>query len=184
MTQENFTFTDENRFEVLELVSIRLPGLGAWWYTEDLNQPTAKGAIFRCYGNEPDQELGFLLVADITDDPTEPDVTCFTESDAAAFDEFLRQAMPELFARDGRRLVKWMSSQLNEKLGRFDTKGLVTAYIGWDQGRERQYIDCRTSVRDHKLVVAGCFDIDHKDELAAAIFWCLEDARPIDHRLQ
>jgi hypothetical protein len=174
----------KNRFEILGLVSLRLPGLGGWWHTEDVSQPTAKGAMFRYYGNDPDQEWAYLLVADVSNDPSEPDVTAFAASDAAAFDDFLRQAIPELFARDGRRLVKWMSSQLNEKLARFDAKGLVTAYIAWDHGRERQYIDCRTSVRDRKVIVAGCFDVGRKDDLAQAIFWSISDAGPIDRRLQ
>jgi hypothetical protein len=184
MTQENFTLTDENRFEVLELVSIGLPGLGVWWHTEDLDQPTAKGAIFRCYGNEPEQELGFLLVADVSDDPTEPDVMEFTQSDAAAFDEFLRQGIPEIFARDGRRLVEWKGSALMEKLPRFDGQVLVTAYIGWDQGRERHYLDLRMSLRGRKVILAGCFDVEREGDLADAIVWSISNARPVDRRLQ
>jgi hypothetical protein len=181
--QRNIALNDD-RFEVLNLVSIALPGTGQWWSTEDLEQPGARGAIFRCARADDGHELAYLLVVDVTDDPSEPDITTFSEGDAAGFDEFLRQAIPDLFARDGRRLVTWMASQLNERLGRFGSKGLVTAYVGWDQGRERQYIDCRTSVRGRRVVVGGCFDIEHKNEFAGPIFWAINDARPVDFSLQ
>ena len=63
-TRDNATFTDELRFEVLGLVSIALPGPW-WWHTEDMNDLGAVGAIFRCYEKGNENELGYLLVADL-----------------------------------------------------------------------------------------------------------------------
>lgn len=67
-TRGNVTMTDEPRFEVLNLVSIQLPGPW-WWQTQDMNDAGAVGAIFRCYEQGNENELGYLLVADVSQDP-------------------------------------------------------------------------------------------------------------------
>lgn len=67
-----------------------------------------------------------------------------------------------------------MSSQLNETA---DLRGLVTAYIAEDGGRERQYINLRIPVRGRKAVVAGCFDVSRAAEFAAPIFAAMQNAR-------
>jgi hypothetical protein len=54
--------------------------------------------------------------------------------------------------------------------------GLMTAYIANDQGRERQYMDIRIRVGEHNVLICGCFDIQRKDDLAAPIFWAMQDA--------
>ena len=46
-----------NRMDVLGLVSIQLPGLGVWWFTEDIDDVKAKGAIFRAYREEEEQDM-------------------------------------------------------------------------------------------------------------------------------
>jgi hypothetical protein len=170
---------DDGVFEVLGLIKIRPPGPW-WWHTEDLSDPDgARGAIFRCYedgyvaANGELQELAYLMAADVTDDPTEPDISRFVESDVERFDRMLEPAIRQLMANDGRTLIKWMSSHLSEtSLG----KGLATAYIGHDRGRERQYFDLRLRVRDSNAVIGGCFDIPRKDELAAPIWQAVQDA--------
>jgi hypothetical protein len=73
-TRGNVVRTDKSRFEVLGLVSIALPGPW-WWHTEDMNDPGAVGAIFRCYEQGNEQEIGYLLVADVSQDPTESDIS-------------------------------------------------------------------------------------------------------------
>jgi hypothetical protein len=44
-------------------------------------------------------------------------------------------------------------------------KVLVTAYIGEDRGKDRQYVDARMRVGQRKVVVAGCFDVNRAPEL-------------------
>jgi hypothetical protein len=56
--------TNEPRFEVLDLVSIALLGPW-WWHTEDMSEAGAVGAVFRCYQQGDENELGYLLVADV-----------------------------------------------------------------------------------------------------------------------
>jgi hypothetical protein len=162
----NVILTDSSRFEVLGLVSIAPPGPW-WWHTSDLNDAGAVGAIFRCYEENNVEELAYLLVADVCGDPEEPDISAYQEQDIREFDRFVERQIRILMARDGREMVRWMSSQLNE---RSSGKCLVTAYIANDQGRERQYIDLRTRVGQRNVIIAGCFDVN---------FFALNDARPL-----
>ncbi len=163
----------EGRFEVLGLISMVLPGPW-WWQAEDLNDPHARGTCFRCFeegylaedGNL--QELANLLVADVSADPTEPDISLLQPEDVDALDRRLEAEIRRVFAHDGRTMTKWMSSHLNVLAS---GKGVTTAYIARDQGRERQYLDIRISVGGRKVIVGGCFDIARKDDVAAPVYW-------------
>jgi hypothetical protein len=177
-TRGNATLTDESRFEVLGLVSIALPGPW-WWLTEDMNNPGAVGAIFRCYEKGNENELGYLLVADLSQDKTEPDISTYEDSGIAELDRFLESEIRGLMALDGRKMIRWMSSDLNR---RSFGKALVTAYVARDQGRDRQYIDVRIRVHQRNVVVAGCFDVNRADELAKPIFYALNDAVPLENQ--
>jgi hypothetical protein len=171
----NVILTDSSRFEVLGLVSISLPGPW-WWHTSDLNDAGAVGAIFRCYEENKDNEVAYLLVADVSGVPQEPEISACQEQDIRELDRFLEREIRNLMARDGRQMVRWMSSHLNE---RSSGKYLVTAYIANDQGKQRQYIDVRTRIGQRNVVIAGCFDVSRADELARPIFLALNDVRPI-----
>jgi hypothetical protein len=177
-TPGNATLTDESRFEVLGLVGIALPGPW-WWHTEDMNDPGAVGAIFRCYEQGNENELGYLLVADVSLDPSEPDIGKYEDSRVPELDRFLESEIRSLMAHDGREMIRWMSSHLNR---RSCGKALITAYIARDQGRDRQYIDVRFRTRQRNVVVAGCFDVDRADQLATPIFYALNDATPLNNR--
>jgi hypothetical protein len=174
-TRGNATLTDKARFEILGLVSIALPGPW-WWQTEDMNDPAAIGAIFRCYEQGNEQEIGYLLVADISQDPSEPDISLYDDSRIPELDRFLESEIRSLMAHDGREMIRWMSSHLNR--GSFG-KALVTAYIAQDQGRDRQYIDVRIRTRQRNVVIAGCYDLKRADQLARPIFYALSDAVPL-----
>jgi hypothetical protein len=175
-TRDKTTLTDELRFEVLGLVSIGLPGPW-WWHTEDINDPGAVGAIFRCYEKGNEAELGYLLVADVSQDSDEPDISMYEDSRILKLDSFLESGIRGVMAHDGREMIRWMSSQLNH--GPFG-RALVTAYIARDQGRERQYMDIRFRTRQRNIVVAGCFDVNRADNLAKPIFSAMNGARPLD----
>ena len=162
----NVIRTDEPRFEVLGLASIALPGPW-WWHTEDMNDHGAIGAIFRCYEEGNEQELGYLLVADVSQDPTEPDISNCNESNVADLDRYLEQGVRRVLQCDGRRFKSWMKSHLNH---RATGNVLVTAYIGEDGGRDRQYIDARMRIGERSVIVAGCFDVNRASELAVPIF--------------
>jgi len=157
-----------NRMEVLELMSIQLPGPW-WWRGEDIESEEAKGIIFRAYGEGQEEELdiAYILVADVTGDPEELNISSLDEDSAKAYDLHLHEEIKKNLPNEGMELIKWMSSQLNETE---DLKILVTAYIVNDQGKERQNIVLRMRVRESNLVVMGCFDIAMKDQLAAPIF--------------
>jgi hypothetical protein len=103
----------------------------------------------------------------VTPDSTEPDISELQDADLQALDCRLRDGIAQQLAADGMQVVRWMSSHLNEVAS---LKGLVTAYIVKDQGKERQYVTLRTTVKNRKLVVIGVFDIERSADLAAPIF--------------
>jgi hypothetical protein len=171
---KNVRRTEGGRFEIFSLVSIRTPGPW-WWHTEEFE--TADGnscVIFRCFGEPVEQdEVAYLLVADVSGDQEEKDISTLDEAGANEFDKFLETGASRIMSNEGRTMRKWMTSKLNEIRGR---KVLVTAYIARDGARDRQYIDCRSTVNGRKLVVAGCFDVTRADEFAAPIFNAMQGA--------
>ena len=165
-------------FTILGLLSLRLPGQW-WWHSEDINEPNAKGSIFRTWGDgDPSGlDIAYLLVVDVTDDPTEPDISVLTRADVPSIDQFLQKGIAQSLKENEIELVKWMSSQLNET---DSNKGLVTAYITLDQGKERQFIVLRLSIKGHKVVVMGCFDVEQRKILAGPIFEALQNVKVLN----
>ena len=172
MPIRNSDLVDPERglFSILGLVAVRLDE-SHWWQSEDIDREGAQGAIFRAYkpevAEQGELEVASITVVDVTDDPTEPDIDTLKQADIPALDSFLRHAISEQFLGDGRQMTRWMSSQLNESN---ELKGLVTAYIAMEEGKERQFIALRIKVKNRKLVAVGIFDVAEKDVLAAPIF--------------
>jgi len=117
-------------------------------------------------------DVAYVLVADATADTTEPDISKLEDADVQALDCTLHDGIEQQLTADGMQLVRWMSSYLNKVA---NLKGLVTAYIVKDQGKERQYMTLRITVKARKLVVIGVFDIERSADLAAPIFNIMRD---------
>jgi hypothetical protein len=62
-----------------------------------MNDPGAVGAIFRCYEQGNEKEIGYLLVADVSQDSDEPDISMYEDSRIPELDRFLC-VRPELGA--------------------------------------------------------------------------------------
>ena len=108
----------------------------------------------------------------MTDDPSELDVSELGLSDISSVDELLYKGIQEGLAADGMKLTHWMGSQLNQAS---TLKGLLTAYIVLDQGKERQFISLRLKSKGRKILIVGVFDIEGKESLARPIFDTLKD---------
>jgi hypothetical protein len=147
-----------------------------------MNEPGSLGAIFRCYDDDKTNDIGYLLVADVSQDSDEPDISAYEESGILDLDRFLEGEIRDLMVREGREMIRWISSRLIHE-GRLG-KALVTTYRAKDKGMERQYIDIRTRIGQRNVIVAGCFNVDRAAELAKPIYWALSDARSLkEHRL-
>jgi hypothetical protein len=112
-------------------------------------------------------DVASITVVDATDDPTEPDISTLHQPDIPALDNFLPEEISKQLSADGMEMIQWMSSQLNQS---DHFKGLVTAYVVRDQGKERQFIALRFKAKGRKVVAIGVFDIAKKEVLAAPIF--------------
>jgi hypothetical protein len=161
---------DKGVFTVLKLVALRLTG-PYLWHSEDINEETAQGAVFRVYDPENAKvgglDVASITVVDATNDPTESDISTLHQPDIPALDKFLHEEISKQLSADGMVMIQWMSSQLNQS---DHFKGLVTAYVARDQGKERQFIALHFKAKGRKVVAIGVFDIAKKEVLAAPIF--------------
>ena len=172
MPPRNCTLIDPEQgiFSFLDLVTFRLSGPYAW-QNDDYNGDESRVSVFRAYEHGSDAndrcDVASITIADATLDPTEPDIAALQEADVPALDQLLLEGTQAQLVAEGRQLVRWMSSQLNQT---DSLKALVTAYIVGDQGVERQSIAVRLSSKGRKVVAVGVFDIPKKDALASLIF--------------
>ena len=168
----NVKFNPDGSFQFIDLVTLR--PFGPWsWQAEDINESTITGGIARCFDPSEPFELAYLLAGDLSADPDERDISNLRAEGVTALDQFLETEVRKLMDADGRKLIQWMSSQLNETS---KTRALITAYIAEDNGIRRQYIDIRTPAMGRKIVIAGCFNVTRSDQLAAPVFNALRSA--------
>jgi hypothetical protein len=162
MKINNSVLIDSNlKFLILDKIIVDLFD-GYTWQGADIDDPNTKGSIFYAYDNPPSLSVASIAVVDVSEDITEPDISLMKQEDVDRVDNQIRSAV-----ESGMNLTKWMSSHLNETENQ---KGLVTAYVTADQGKEWQYIALRLSANNRKIVVIGSFDISKSDELASPIF--------------
>lgn len=146
---------------VLGTILIRTPGPW-WWHSADIEEHGARGAIFRAYEEGGTHDIAYLLVVDVTEDPTEPDVTLIRPDTVGDFDEKIRVGVSAQL-----NVTKWMSSHLNTLAGQ---NALITAYIIQDVSGDRQIIAVRRPVANRKYLIMGCFVVTRAQELARPIF--------------
>lgn len=151
-------------FEILDFVRIQLFN-GVIWQGEDINDASAKGAAFYAYDEPPTESIASITIVDVSNDAQELDVSKLDAGSVEDFDASLKSAVGK-----NMDLIQWMGSQLNqtEKM-----KGLVTAYVVRNNGKEWQYIACRFNVQNRKLAAVGMFDVSKQDPLAKLVFQSL-----------
>ena len=130
-----------------------------------MRTPGASSSGLTASSGGPD--IAYLIVVDVTADPSEPDTSHLAATDVAAIDRSLEVAIRQEVTDQGSELVRWMSSHLNEARGQ---KDFVTAYIRKNSGKERQVIALRMTIRRQKMVFMGCFDAVEAQALALQIF--------------
>jgi len=162
-------------YTVMNLVAFRLP---RWlWAFKDIDESNAKGALMSTWGEcEPekaDLDIGGLLVADATDDPTEPDVSGLSTAVVQAIMRDLQKGLEAFYLEGGMRILKWQSTNFVESdVG----NGILTQYILLDQGKERQHIDLRFGVKGRKVVVIAYYDVLQCESLGLPICQILQRA--------
>lgn len=179
MNSKNSTLVDpdEGIFDVLNVVRVRISS-PLWTNISDIDGELARGAIFNFYEVGKDRvknrAIASIEIVDVSSDCSEPDISCLQQGDVAELDRQMHQMISEGLVAQEMLLVKWMSSKLNEA---DEFKGLVTAYIVEDGGKERQFIALRFSAGNRKMVAMGTFDVDKSKELAAPIFGIMRNMK-------
>jgi hypothetical protein len=161
--------------EVLKVVRLRLglPGV-AWWHTADYFEDSAEGAVFSALDEETRKVIAAVVVVDVSSDPSEPDTSMFDASAAKAFDRHLEvEAERKLTAMDT-KLIKWMSSQLNEASGQ---KALVTAFTHLQSGEAWQSVQCRLTVDGRRWVLSYSFVVKLASRVANHLHHIVAEAQ-------
>jgi hypothetical protein len=172
MVTRNVRLVSKERaaFNILGRIELCLPGPW-WWHTEDIDEQSATGAIFRAYADDG-AELAHLIVVDVTTDASEPDVSSIRQNDVPNLDHALQSGIRQHLAAQGIEVLKWMSSHLNETT---NLKALVTAYVVKDNGKDRQMIAARLTIEGRKMILMGCFDVTAADILAVPIYRAMQE---------
>jgi hypothetical protein len=84
----------------------------------------------------------------------------------------------------GAKRVRVARKRLHSNNTNLRTIDVDIAFALLPNGKERQYIDVRCRVGQHKVVIAGCFNVNRATELAGQIFAALKDARPLKEMAQ
>ena len=155
-------------FDILNLLLIQLPP-GLWWHSEDFETDKYFGHIFRGYfESELPEEKAYVMIADVTNDEDEPDISNISKETIAAVDQNLRINIKKTLPSLGLGFVRWMNSELNYL---YERNILVTAYIIDDpEVGHRQRICSRLNAKDRKIAIEVCFNISDAKTLAGPIF--------------
>lgn len=166
---------ENGRFTVLDMVTLQLSGPFVW-QGKDINEDKARGSAFFAFEpddpNETKVSVATITVADVTLDPSEPDVSTLNQTDVSTIDTYLRSEIQKQVSLAGDEIGQWMGSHLNQSE---QIKGLVTAYTLQEFEKVTQYIDLRITIGGRKLFLNGNFDISKKDQLAGLVYCVLRN---------
>jgi hypothetical protein len=160
------------RFGVLGIVQISLPA--PWlWQAEDISSDMATGSIFRAYEKGSEYSVGYILVVDVTNDPSEPDVSKLTAEDAITLEESLRREIRREAETSGRTLVKWSPPHL-DRLASLPC--LHTSYVLREEGGNWQQSAVRIKAGDRKLILMATFNVITEDALEGPLLGAIKGA--------
>lgn len=156
---------------ILHGLHVELPTEQTWFILDGDENETC--TTFRCFDLDSRLQIGSITVADLTQDADEKNIDLLNEQSAEQWDQFIQRATVELTRQDGRELVRWMSSRLQNYSER---KALLTAYILREGSQETQYLDLRIRIKDSNVCLSGSFAIPQAKYLASSIFQCITDS--------
>lgn len=162
--REKVSLTDPDRgvFTILEQLRIRLSG-PYWWKGEHIDEEGAVGVDFRAYPQDVKEDEMFpqasILIADVTTDPTEPNISGIRELEIMRIDDYLRE---ELSKQDQLPLVAWEGTEVKTIDGE---EGLLSTYRVEDEGIERRMKAFRVNSRGRKWAVIASYDSKREGEL-------------------
>lgn len=140
------------------------------WLIEELDDPACRGAIARAFDRvNSDIELGYVLVADITGDPDEKDISFLDEEGDRQFHQQMLKLLVEGCEKDGRTFVKLFGSiRRSIKIWPFDH--IVTSYTLLDPlVGKRLYMDARVRCDSRNITISVCINDDAGEEAGSAI---------------
>ncbi|MBK6630056.1 MAG: hypothetical protein IPG33_02895 [Betaproteobacteria bacterium] len=175
MANRNSTLIDSDRglFSILRLVKLRLPG-PYLWQGEDIDNEKAMGSAFHAFvpedSNVEKTSVASIIVADVTNDTSEPDVSNHVQVDTTIIDKYLRTEVLEQSSLAGEEIADWTPSRLH-KLESGAPTFLLTEYTLRGNSKEMRHIDLRINAGGRKIVAKGiCYDMERAEELSQLVF--------------
>jgi hypothetical protein len=166
MPIRNSDMSADHVLTILDIARLILPG--PWgWVGEDLDEEPAIGAILRAVNPATKEDnLGSITIADVSRDPTEPDIGSMPSGELPAIDKYLSDEIRAGLASEGIEVTKWLPSHLIESGG---IKKLESEYFAIAAGIEWRYVAQRMKALDRKLVVIGCMNVTKDPDFAVAV---------------
>ncbi len=143
----------------------------------DLEADTVEGVTFTFIDDRdyPVTSIGDFTIADVSDDPSEPEISSLTQEDVGLIDKQLREATNAGLQSEGYELLRWMNSYLNIVDGE---PCLMTAYVAKVEGEERQFITARHKIAGRNIALMGSFLVRLTDEMLPRILESMGRVRP------
>jgi len=167
-------------FRFLQTIDIALPNVGLHWHGEDIDAPGVEAAAMYGCLDPRGSEVAYVLVGDVSGDPTEPTITSMTDEEHVNLGIKIEDGTRDFCRTQGFRFIRWMGSEINHRSNVFI---LVSAYIVNIEGiGNQQRITARFVSKKRMWLIETAFSVEKEDILAKPMFLALHPVNIADNR--
>lgn len=168
----------EGIFRFLKVVDLAVPRTGLIWHGVDIDAPGVEAAGMYGYLDPNASEVAYVLVGDVSGDPTEPVIRPMSDDEKSDLNVKIEDGTRDFCREQGFRFVKWMNCEVNQINGLYI---LVSAYIVEIEGiGEQQRITARFSKDGRKWFIETAFSVEMAEKLAKPMFLALHPVNIVD----
>ena len=158
-------------FRFLDTIDIAVPRNVLMWHGEDIDAPGVIAAIMRGYAERGGMEVAYIIVGDVTDDPTEPVISAMTDEETQEISILLIGGTQQFCRENDISFVKWTGSSLNFRDGVYI---MVSGYVVEMEGiGHQQRITARFFRNSRKWFIETAFTVSLSEKLARPMFFAL-----------
>ncbi len=168
----------EGIFRFLNVVDLAVPRSGMVWHGVDIDAPGVEAACMYGYLDPSGGEVAYVLVGDVSGDPTEPVIGLMTDDEKSDLNVKIETGTRDFCRKQGFKFVKWMNCELNHLMGHHI---LVSAYIVEMEGiGEQQRMTARFQKNGRKWFIEAAFSVEMAYKLAKPMFLALHPVNIVD----
>lgn len=171
---------DERRIlRFMGVIDLVVPKSRLIWHGVDIDVQGVEAACLYGYLDPNGSEVAYILVGDVSGDPTEPLIIPISDDEKSDLNVRIEDGTRDFCHEQGFKFVRWMNCELNNFNG---LHILVSAYIVEIEGiGEQQRITARFQKDGRKWFIETAFSIELADELAKPMFLALHPVNIVDN---